>query len=281
MTQRSFIIGLVFLLSVTVQPLMADDSPKDNPWKKFSFNAGLFASYANTDIRFGSDVGLSVNLEDALGLEAQNRVFRVESYWRFTDNRRHRLDLSWFSFNRTGTQKVTDDITISPPEGEDIIIPTGTEVESYFDMDIYQLDYSYSFIQDNRLDFAGRLGLYVMPMDFGLKVTGLFDDEADQSFTAPLPVLGLKLDVLLSPKWYFRSGSQIFYIKYQDFTGSLINLRSAVEYNPWKHVGFGLGVDALRLGLQGDGEGDYLNIDLRGNVDFKYTGIMLYGRIFF
>ena len=281
MTKRSFIIGLVLLLSVTVQPLMADDSAKDSPWAKFSFDVGAFLSNSHTDLRFGSGFAISVNVEDALGLDTENNVYRLESYWRFTDNRRHRLDLSWFSLNRTGTRTIDETITIKPPEGEDITIPIGTKIKSFFDLDIYQLAYSYSFLQDDRLDFAGQFGLYVMPISFGLSATGIINEEADQSFTAPLPIVGLKFDVLIAPKWYLRSGTQIFYIKYENFTGSLLNFRSAVEYNPWKHVGFGLGFDALRMGLQADGVGDYPGIDLRGNIQFEYTGIMLYGRVFF
>lgn len=281
MAKRSLIVGLVLLLSVIAEPLMADDSIKDSPWKKFSFSAGAFTSASDTDVRFGSGVGVTIDLEDALGLNADNTVFRVETNWRFTDNGRHRLDLTWFSFSRKGDNTITDDVDISPPEGEDITIPSGTEVSSYFDLDIFQLNYSYSFIQDDRLDFAGLIGLYIMPMSFGLSATGFVDEEGDQSFTAPLPVIGFRFDVLIVPKWYFRTGSQIFYLRYQDFTGSLLNFRSAVEYNPWKHVGFGLGFDALRLGLQADDAGDYPGIDLRGNVDFSYNGLMLYGRVFF
>jgi hypothetical protein len=123
--------------------------------------------------------------------------------------------------------------------------------------------------------------LYIMPISFGFSATGFVDEEADQNFTAPLPVLGFKFDVLIAPKWYFRSGTQLFYIQYENFTGSLVNGRAAVEYNPWKHVGLGLGIDALRMAVEADGGGDYPGIDLRGNVEFGYTGIMLYGRVFF
>jgi hypothetical protein len=280
MNKLPIIIGLVLLLLSTVHPLSAYESAKDSPLDKFSVNAGMFLSDIKSDLRFGSGTGLSVNVEEALGLDEENRVFRVEGNWRFSHNRRHRVGLSWFSFNRTGIRTSTDAITISPPEGPDITIPIGTTVESYFDLDIYQATYSYSFIQDNRLDFAGQFGLYIMPIGFGLSITGLVDEQAEQSFTAPLPVLGLKLDVLLAPKWYLRTVSQIFYVRYQNFTGSLVNLMSAVEYNPWKHVGFGLGFDALRLGIQAEGGGDYPGIDLRGNVEFAYTGIMLYIRVF-
>jgi hypothetical protein len=281
MTKWSLIIGLTLLLSVAAQPLMADDSVKDSPWAKFSFDAGAFLSTTNTNVRFGSGVGVSVDLEEALGMDIDHNVFRVDSYWRFSKNRRHRVDFSWFSYNRTGTRTIDEEITIKPPDEEDIAIPVGTKVESFLDLDIYQLDYSYSFIQDDRLDFAGQFGLYIMPISFGFSATGFVDEEADQNFTAPLPVLGFKFDVLIAPKWYFRSGTQLFYIQYENFTGSLVNGRAAVEYNPWKHVGLGLGIDALRMAVEADGGGDYPGIDLRGNVEFGYTGIMLYGRVFF
>ena len=280
MTKRIFVIGLVLFLTVAVQPLMADDSVKDSPWEKFSFNLGAFFSTSSTDLRFGSGVGVSIDVEEFLGLDTETSVFRLDSYWRFSDNRRHKVDFSWFSYNRSGDRTISEDITIKPPEGEDIVIPTGTKVESFYDFDIYQIAYSYSFIQDERLDIAGRFGLYIMPISFGLSATGLVDDEADQKFTAPLPSLGLKLDILIAPKWYYRNGFQFFYIQYENFTGNLLNFTTAIEYNPWKHVGFGLGLDALRMGLEADGE-DYPGIDLRGNVEFDYTGVMLYGRFFF
>ena len=131
MTKWSFIIGFILLLSVPVQPLMADDSVKDSPWKKFSFNLGGFFSTSSTDLRFGSGVGVSIDVEEFLGLDTETSVFRLDSYWRFSDNRRHKVDFSWFSYNRSGDRTIGEDITISPPEGEDIVIPTGTKVETF------------------------------------------------------------------------------------------------------------------------------------------------------
>jgi hypothetical protein len=281
MSKKMFIPGFMLVLLLASQPLMADDSAAANPWEKFSFNGGAFVSRSETDVRFGSGLGVDVNLEDALGMDAETQVFRLESYWRFTKNRKHRADLSWFSLQRTADKKITDDITINPPDGEEIPIVAGTEVSSKYNMDIFQLNYSYSFIQDDRLDFAGIAGLYIMPISLGLDVTGLVDMQADQSFTAPLPALGVRLDVLIAPKWYFRGSTQLFYIEYEEYKGSLINTRTALEYNPWKHVGLGLGVDALNMSVQADDQQSIPGLDLRGNVDFSYIGIYLYGRVFF
>ena len=120
-----------------------------------------------------------------------------------------------------------------------------------------------------------------MPIGFGLDVKGIVEDEADQSFTAPLPVLSLRMDLVLAPKWYFRSRSQLFYIEYENYTGRFLNIQSKVEYNPWKHVGLGLGVESLRMNLQADGEEVFQGFDLRGNIGFTYVGLFLYGRVYF
>ena len=277
----TLLIGIVLLLSLAVGPSAADDTVEDSPWAKFSFNAGAFLSSTATNVRFGSALGVTVNLEDALGLEAENQVFRLGAYWRFTDNRRHRVDFSWFSLKRSAYRKITDDITINPPDGDEILIKTGTEVESFFNLDVYEIDYRYSFIQDERLDMAGGIGLYVMPISFGFSATGFVDEQGDQAFTAPLPVLSLKIDMLIAPKWYFRNGAQLFYVEYEGIVGSVTNLRSGIEYNPWKHFGLGMGVESMRLNLEGNGQLLYPDNDLEGTVEFNYIGLHFYGRVYF
>ena len=281
MKKLPFFLATALFLFITVIPVMAADSTEKSPWDTVSFNGGLFASRSATELRFGSGLGVEVNLEDALGMESDNQVFRLETYWRFSKNKKHRADFSWFSLNRTASKTITEDITIQPPDGEEIPIEAGTGLKSKYDMDIFQLSYSYSFLHDDRLDFAGIVGLYIMPISFGLDVTGLIDEQADQSFTAPLPALGLRFDILLAPKWYFRNSAQMFYIEYDTYTGSLTSARTAIEYNPWKHVGLGFGLDSLRMSLQADDPDSIPGFDLRGNIDFGYIGLYLYGRVFF
>lgn len=53
-----------------------------------------------------------------------------------------------------------------------------------------------------------------------------------------------------------------------------------MEYNPWKHVGIGLGFGSLAVKVEADGQ-DYPEIDFKGNVEFNYTGFQLYLRIFY
>jgi hypothetical protein len=77
-------------------------------------------------------------------------------------------------------------------------------------LDIYELAYSYSFLQDDRIDLAALIGLYVMPIDFGINVAGLVNVNESEKFTAPLPVVGLRMDIALAPRWFLRTGTQIF-----------------------------------------------------------------------
>ncbi len=253
---------------------------EEKPWEKFGVDLGVFLAGLDSNIRLGSGIGVDIDVEKALDLDSTNTVFRAGALWRFTNNRRHRLDLTWFSFRRDGNRRIIEDITIEDDDGNTITIESGTTIETFFNLDIYQLAYSYSFFQDERIDLAVGIGVYVMPIDFGIKVSGLLDEEGSEKFTAPLPVFGLRMDVALTPKWFIRSGAQVFYLEYDNFTGSILEFRTALEYNPWKHVGIGVGFDTFGFRLEADGE-DWPGIDLKGNVEFNYAGVQLYLRLFY
>ena len=69
-------------------------------------------------------------------------------------------------------------------------------------------------------------------------------------------------------------------MEYDKFKGSLANASTRLEYKPWKHVGFGLGIETFRLKIESEGA-DYPNIDFTGDLEFNYTGLELYTRIIF
>ena len=277
-----FVIACISLLLI-INPVFANEKKvAARPWEKWSFTAGGMVHATNTAFRLGGGAGTYIDVEEFLDLDATNTVYFLGGHWRFTENRRHRIDLSWFSLNRSGEKTIGQAISLprEEDEGETDTIPEGTKVESHFEIDVYKLNYSYSFYQDDRVDLAANLGLYIMPLSFGLKTTGVVDVEGDANFTAPLPTIGFRMDFALAPKWFFRSGTQVFYLEYQDFKGGILYTQGAIEYSLWKHFGLGFGVDAFRIEASADGE-DYPEIDFSGNVEFNYVGLKLYGRLFF
>ena len=272
-----FVVSLLF----TIQPAFAENpASQDTPWEKFSFNAGYFISSTNTNLSLGSGLGVTVDVEELLGLDTTNSVFRVDAFWRLTDNRRHRLDFTWFSFRRDGNRTIGQDIEYEDDEGNIITIPAGSQVNTKFDLDIYKAAYSYSFFQDDRMDFAANIGLYIMPIDIGINATGLINVDETERFTAPLPTLGIRMDFAITPKWFLRSGFDVFYLEVKEFTGAIYEAHVAVEYLPWKHLGFGLGFNTFNLDIEADGE-DYPQIDFVGELNFRYSGLLLYAKMFF
>ncbi|MGB2687497.1 MAG: hypothetical protein WBC36_00785, partial [Desulfobacterales bacterium] len=63
----------------SIQPALAENQAShDTLWEKFNVNLGYFISNTNTDLSLGSGVGLTVNVEDLLGLDTNNNVFRID-----------------------------------------------------------------------------------------------------------------------------------------------------------------------------------------------------------
>jgi len=158
MSKRYVLPILIIFLAVTFVPCsFAQDAAKEKPWKRFAVNLGANFVNSNSDIRLGTKgASLSVDVEELLGLDTNTTAAKIDGFWRFTKSRRHRLDFSWFSTRRSGenTVGITDPIDI----GDNITINPGAHVKTELNVDIYQVGYSYSFFQDERLDLASAPG---------------------------------------------------------------------------------------------------------------------------
>jgi hypothetical protein len=128
------------------------------------------------------------------------------------------------------------------------------------------------------MDLAANVGLYVMPIDIDLKASGLINVDQSETFTAPLPTIGLHADIVITPKWFLRTGFEVFYLEINEFTGAIFETRVALEYLPWKHLGFGMAFNTFNLTVEADGE-DYPGIDFNGEIDFTYAGLLLYAKM--
>ena len=214
-----------------------------------------------------------MDMEDALGLETSLTVFRTDALYRFGSSRRHRFDLNYYDLRRSSTKVLARDI-----EFGDRIYPVGATVDSFFNIKLIKGGYSYSLIQDERIDFGLGVGLFVMPIEVGVSAAGVRATE--EKVTAPLPTISLHFDIAITPKWFFRQSIDVFYLQVGAFQGGLYSGLFAVEYKPWKNFGFGAGYNFFQLGIKADGK-DYPNIQLTGKIEFAYTGLLLYGKVFF
>lgn len=253
-----------------MQPALAEEG---GPWEKWSLSLGGFAADLSTDLRIGTPgVGAEIDLDEALGMESSQAVFRVDGAYRFGSSRRHRVDFTWFDLSRDATKTLTRDINI-----DGTIYPLGATVNSEFDLAFYNVRYSYSFLQDDRVDFAGSVGLHIT--DIGLAVSAAGIGTAGDAVTAPLPMVGARLDVALTEKWYMRSSAEFMYLEVEDFRGQISDVLLAAEYRAWKNFAIGAGLNAVRMSLEVDDESSGVNFEGDLNVDF--AGLLLYGKLMF
>jgi hypothetical protein len=271
------IVLLCMAHAMFAQSVLAEETEKQKkPWEKFSFKAGGFVTSLNTDVRIGlrgAGTGVDVNIEEALDLDSSTTVIRSDLLYRFGDEDLHRFDLTYMNLRRNSQKVLSKEI-----EFRGQTFTAGTTVDSFFNLEIIEGVYSYSFFQDDRIDAGLGIGVYVMPLELGISATGF--GAQSESVTAPLPVIVFRSDFAFTPKLFLKEKIEIFYLELDNFTGVLSDINIALEYNPWEHFGFGVAIDYFRLGIQSNGE-DYPNIDFVGDIKFSYTGLMLYGKYFF
>ena len=141
---------MCIILSGTV--FAADKNKSDLPWEKAYLNLGWFFADTNSAFRLGESnlgLGISLDMEDFLGLDPTTSAFRIDGGWRFTKNRHHKLEFGWFAFHRDSSGTISEQIDIPPELGGGTIGPG--DVRTKFNFDIIKLKYEYSFVLDDRL----------------------------------------------------------------------------------------------------------------------------------
>ena len=246
------------------------------PWEKGSIQVGGFITSSDTEMRVNSSsgaVGAVVNVEDTLGVGSEKSTYRVDGFYRFGETRRHQIDLHYFDSRRSASKVLDRTIDIG-----DTTFPIGATVSTEFNLQFVNVDYSYAFFQDDRVRLSVAGGLHTTGVKFKVdSPPTLFEDE---SFTAPLPVVGLRGEVIVTERWRLKGSADAFYLEYDQFTGLLADTSLAVEYLPFKHAAFGLAINNIRMNVESDGDNNE-GTDLNGELRFNFVGLLMYARYLF
>ncbi len=260
------IAAITTLLLAGASPAAAEEPPT------FSVSLGAFFTDRDSDTRIDADngdAGSDVDLEGELGFDRSDTVFRLDAYWRFAAH--HRIDVSAFDLSRSVTKVIDRDITIG-----DTTFEINSELEGNHDLTIYKAAYTWQFLTDES-DFLGlTAGLYIADIGTSFSGTGpLGLSVQSNDITAPLPVIGLRGEYHLSERWLLRGSAEIFMFEYNDFDGSLYDLFAGIDYGFNDTAALGLGINSVRLDVGFDGD------RFQGDVDWAYTGAMLYLKLDF
>jgi hypothetical protein len=243
---------------------------EDSPWERFSIMPGAFLSTSDTELRFDSPsgVGAVLNPEETLGIDAEETTYRIDGIWRFGSTRRHQLEVHYYSTDREGSRPLGQNTRIG-----DLLFPTGAAVDSQLQVEFINIDYAYAFVQDDRVRVAAAIGIHTTAFDFEVNAPAVNLAESE-SFTAPLPVLGLRGDFVITPRWRLRASTDLVYLPIDAYDISVTDSVLAVKYLPLEHVGFGLGVNNVRYKVASNSDSSVA--DLEGKARLSFLGALAY-----
>lgn len=245
------------------------------PGTRYKFYLGAYGASVDSSVMLGTKglgAGVFVDLEEALGLDTEIRVLLGGFEVALGERRRHLIQFDYTSFRRSGFKQLTEDIPIG-----DFILPIGSNVTTQFNMDIIRLKYEYALVQAKRVWVRLGAGAFIMPLSFetlfvapGLEIT----NTVDESITAPLPVVGLQLNVALTPRLFLYQHLDILYLTIGNFQGNVLDAGLGLEYKINRHLGIVGGWNIFDLKIESEGD-DYPPIDLFGKINFSFSGLYL------
>ena len=250
------------LLSMSVSsPALAQSTDFD----RFSISLGVFVTNRDSKTQLDGQIpnsGTPVDLENDLGFDKSDTVFRVDGVFRF--NEKHRIDFSAFDLSRSASKQIQKDIEWN---GEPF--PIDTVVDASLDLNIYKVAYTWSFLRRDKGYLGATAGLYVADVGTSLAAESI-GRSSSGGVTAPLPVFGLRGQYDLAEKWSLRGSAEIFAIEYGDFSGSLYDLYAGVDYQLFERMAVGLGINSVNLNV-GVTKGNF-----DGDLDWQYDGGLLF-----
>ncbi len=265
-----FSVVVLCVMSWSQFALAEEKDYSSEPWEKAALYLGAFVIDTSSNLELGigkAAPSVTVDAEEVLGLEKNFTVFRADGFWRIT--RRNRVDFTYYEMKRDGTTSLGIEI----PE----IGPIGARVDTDFDLSILRGSYAWSFFKNDHFDLGISGGLYGMKVDFKIEsqTPGGFNLE-ETDFTVPLPVIGLRANFALTPKWFLRQSFDYFYVNIGDYEGQLVDLNVALEWNALKYLGLGVGYNFVAMGLDYSGRDNFLS-----EIDLSYGGLLLFGKLYF
>jgi hypothetical protein len=234
-TSPSLRLAVVIAALAALGQAAADDD-------HFRLDIGAFAANnTNGTLRLDDSsapitVGTAIIWDRDLGGDTSLTTPRIEGYWRFADQ--HRIDFGYVDISRTGNITTTHDITIG-----DTTFPSGTVVNAEWGSTIVKLAYAYSLYRVDEIEVAVSAGLHSSKTSFAVVApTAAISKTA--GFTAPLPVVGLRIDYALTERLHARVNNDLFFLdSLGGVSGSLDDFEVQLEHRSFEHLGFGVSVN--------------------------------------
>jgi len=216
-----------------------------------------------------------IDLEDDLGFDSSLRAGWLSASWRVAE--RHRIRFTYSPIRRTSTKTLLRDIDVG-----DNTIKAGASADSSVRTEVYDVSYIYSFYKTPKWEYGVSAGLYWMDNRTEIEAQGVIVSDIDgteeisnefkvkQSFTAPLPLVGLMGSYELNSKVRFGAHARYLDVEISNIQGRILSLALRADYYFTKHLGAGLSLATFDLDVRQEG------IVFNNELSWDYTGTQLF-----
>jgi hypothetical protein len=133
------------------------------------------------------------------------------------------------------------------------------------------------FRRRENYELAAGIGVHLLDATLGLNATVTTDGGSTSrelsesgSTDAPLPTLGFRGVWRLPHDFYITALAQYFYVDFDEYVGSLSDLKATVVWQATPHVGVGLGYNDFRFRFRLDRK------HFDGRLGWDYGGAMAF-----
>jgi hypothetical protein len=216
-----------------------------------------------------------IDLEDDLGFDKNVRAGWLAGFWRYADN--HRVRLNYLPIRRSAEANLDKDIEL-----DDQLVKAGAYIKSSSRLNIYDIDYIYSFYRRPNLDIGFSAGLYWMQSRLEVEASGEISSEdgeninfrdsyeSHRSFNVPMPLLGLSASYEIIPGWRVHGSSRYLAFSYNNVSGRILSLSFKTDYYFTEHWGMGLSLASFDLHLDREGQ------VFQNEFSWEYSGAQAY-----
>jgi hypothetical protein len=234
----------------------------------FYIRAAYYAPRLNTNFRVDPSfappgtTGTPVNAENDLGLAHRQQKGRVDFMFRLRDRNKVRVD--YFESNRSGSQVLSNDVVFGNQT-----FPAGQLTETTFNLQQFDITYTYSFIRNSRFEVGSGLGIYFLQLDVIGQVPA---QNLRQEVTAatPFPALPLDLTWVVSSRWAATARAAFLKVNHHDLSGRYWDTHADVQYRWLNNFAVGAGYASIRTDLtrQGGSFPGVVNMTISGPEAF-------------
>lgn len=243
---KRFLFGIALAAAL---PAAAEEPPIHPALRDtFYLGVGAFFPKTNTQATLTSNqtgVGTTVDFEQSLDMERSKTVPTLIGRWRFGG--RWRVDAEYFELNRSSERRIDQQI-----QWGDQAFPVNADVSTKFNFSDLRVSVGYAFFQRPDKELGVGVGLHVASYDVSLSTTNSGSQAED--VLAPLPVLSVYGQFALTEHWAVGMRLDRFSLSYDKYEGSLTSLGLDLLYQPFRHVGLGVGYRSLAINAEAKGD---------------------------